>query len=240
MPEASNELQGQRAELHKRWAQLDLMASLYLQLAKFIRDGWPKYLQPDFLRLWLQGIAEYSALVQQIGQAVEWLNRADRLVEEGKAEYRPSSTVPGDLDLWGDPAEIGPRPPLLLTQSAALPGESSALGIEPLSTGAMVLIAIGIVGTTASIVSISIAVIESTKTSREETRANLTTIILRGIETGAVSESFGARMLETINVWTQAESEKPLVEVDSSGVLAVVAVGGIGYLLYRWLSRPDR
>jgi len=240
MPTATERMQTERAELHRRWAQLDFLASMYLQLARFVNEGIPSWLQPAFLKLWLQGVQEYAELVQSIGTAVAWLNKADRLVEEGKAEYRPSVTIPGELDLWADPAELGAMPELLLEQTGSVTAESETLGIEPLSTGAVVLIAIGIIGTTASIVSICVAVIERTKTRRAEIRSNLTTVIVRGIETGAVSESFGNRMLETINVWTQAESEKPLVSVDSGGVLTVAAIGGAGYLLYRWLSKPAR
>lgn len=240
MSVATTKLDSERQRLHRSWAQLDLLASLYLELARFIDESWPRILRPAFLQLWLQSVTEYAQTVKSVQDSVEWLNRANRLVEEGKAEYRESQTVPGDLDLWADPEEIGPMPDRLIESFAALPAGSSTLGIEPLSTAAVVLIAIGIIGATGSIVAVSVAVIEHTKTRRAEIRANLTTVIVRSVEAGAISESLGKRMLETIDVWTQAEADKPLIRVDTSGVLTVAALGGIGYGLYRLFSKPRK
>lgn len=232
------DLQLKRERLERTWAQLNLTATLYMEMARFIDDSWPSFLRPATVDVWLESVNNYGLFVGAISDSVLWLNEANQLVLDGKAEYRASQTVPGDLDLWGNPDDFGPVPGRLLEAFAEVPGESTTLGA--VATGTVVLIAIGIIGATASIVSISMAVIEQTRTRREAIRSNLTTITIRAIEAGAISESFGNRILKTIDVWTKAEAAKPLLEVDTSGVLTVAAVGGIGYLLYRWLKKPEK
>lgn len=233
-------LQQQRERLASSWSILSLLANAYVEMARFIDDSWPSFLRPAVIDTWLESVKNYSIFITGINDSIKWLDRANQLVLDGSAEYRPSQTVTGDLDLWGHPDDFGPIPGRLLDAFAAAPGESGTLGIAP---AVAVLIAVGIVGGTGSIVSVSMAVIEQTKTRRAEIRAKLIATTVAAVNTGAISETFGLRILKTIDVWTKAEAEadkKPLLKIDTGGVLTVAALGGVGYGIYRLLSRKDK
>ena len=240
MTSALTKQRRKKQQLDATMATLRDMSSLYIQLADWVEESWPSILRPTTIDLWLQSVDRYAEHVQTIQDSVSWLLRADALVKAGQAEYRPSQTKPGDLDLWGRREDFE-APPLMLQEAFADPdGQSSTLGAEPLSTGAIVLIAIGIIGATASIVTIGTLMIEQTQKDRATIRAGLIAATQEAVQAGTISEDFAARVLHTIDVWTKAEANQPVVKFDLDGLLTVAALGGIGYGLYRLLSKYDK
>jgi len=231
-------LRARRAELRKASAALQLEAEIYVQLAELVDSLLPDWLIPAGVQLWIDQVADYRQSIEAIGAAVDWLDAVDLAVDAGKAIYVAADDS-ADLALYAERGAI-PDPPPLVQQALEDP-EQGQLGAEPLSTGAVFLIGLGIIGATASIIAISYAVAESTKTRRETIRANLITATQKAVASGAFSEAFGKKILRTIETWTSAEVEIEKAKAEQPGLVTYLLIGGftIGAisLLWRWQDR---
>jgi len=231
-------LRARRAELRTASAALQLEAEIYVQLAELVDSMLPDWLIPAGVQMWIDQVGDYQRSLSAIEAAIDWLDAADLAVDAGKAIY-VAAEGSADLALYAERGAIPAPPPLV--QKALEDPDQGQLGAEPLSTGAVFLIGLGIIGATASIVAISYAVAESTKTRRETIRANLTTATQKAVASGAFSEAFGAKILRTIDTWTTAEVEKEKARAEQPGLITYLLIGGFAIgaisLFWRWQDR---